>query len=104
MLLREFFDQSSDESQIDEKQVWARSGKKVVRKYRCSGGKRHGRIVSKPQQCFASPNIKASVRMKRTKARMGKRMARKALRTKRTNPASLKLKSLNRRRPASRRR
>lgn len=104
MLLREIFDQSSDESQIDEKQIWARSGKKVVRKYRCSGGKRHGRIVSKPQQCFASPNIKASIRMKKTKARMGKRMARKALRTKRTNPASLKLKSLNRRaRPAKRR-
>ena len=33
---------------IVEKQVWARSGKNVVRKYRCSGGKRHGRIVSSP--------------------------------------------------------
>ena len=30
---------------IVEKQVWARSGKNVVRKYRCSGGKRHGRIA-----------------------------------------------------------
>jgi hypothetical protein len=97
MLLRELT------QSLDEKQVWARSGKKVVRKYRCTGGKRHGRIVAKPQQCFASPNIKASVRLKKTKARLGKRMARKALKTKRTNPASIKLRSLNRR-PSARRR
>lgn len=91
MLLRELT------QSLDEKQVWARTGKKVVRKYRCSGGKRHGRIVAKPQQCFAAPNIKARITLKKTKARLGGRMARKAQRTKRTNPASLKLKSLNRR-------
>jgi hypothetical protein len=83
---------------LDEKQIWARKGKKLVRKYRCAGGKRHGRIVSKPQQCFASPNIKARITMKRTQARVGSRMARKAKKTKRTNPASRMLKTLNRRR------
>jgi len=82
---------------LDEKQIWARSGKKLVRKYRCAGGKRHGRIVSKPQQCFASPNMKARVTMKKTRARLGSRMARKAQKTKRTNPASRMLKTLNRR-------
>tara|TARA_R110000851_G_scaffold70389_1_gene156999 strand:+ start:5907 stop:6194 length:288 start_codon:yes stop_codon:yes gene_type:complete len=80
---------------ITEKQVWARSGKKVVRKYRCSGGKRHGRIVSSPAACFAAPDIKKRMSLKRTKARLGKRMIRKAKRTKRMNPASRRVQSMN---------
>lgn len=91
MLLRELFDQ------VIEKQVWGRSGKKVVRKYRCSGGSRKGRVVSKISQCFAAPDIKKKVKMKQTQARFGKRMARKARRTKRMNPASKRVQSLNRR-------
>jgi hypothetical protein len=90
MLLREFFN-----DQLDEKQVWARSGKKVVRKYRCTGGARKGRIVAKMAQCFAAPNIKAKINMKRTKARLGSRMARKARKTKRVNPASRRVQALN---------
>ena len=82
---------------LAEKQIWARSGKKVVRKYRCASGQRRGRIVSKIAQCFAAPNIKAKLQMKRTRARLGARMMRKAKRTKRTNPASVALKRLNRR-------
>ena len=39
---------------LTEKQIWGRTGKKLVRKYRCMGGKRHGRIVSNPAQCFSS--------------------------------------------------
>ena len=35
MLLREFFIDPTEE-ELDEGQTWARSGKKVVRKYRCS--------------------------------------------------------------------
>jgi hypothetical protein len=91
MLLREFFI-----DQIDEKQTWARSGKKVVRKYRCTSGSRKGRIVSKIGQCFAAPDIKKRVQFKRTKARLGAKMARKAKRTKRVNPASRRVQSLNR--------
>ena len=83
--------------QIDEKQIWGRRGKKLVRKYRCSSGQRKGRIVAKIAQCFASPNVKKKMSMKRTRARFGTRMARKARRTKRTNPASIALKRLNRR-------
>jgi hypothetical protein len=91
MLLREFFI-----DQIDEKQVWARSGKKVVRKYRCTGGNRKGRVVAKVSQCFAAPDIKKRAVLKKTKARMGDRMARKARRTKRVNPASIRVRSMNR--------
>lgn len=80
---------------IIEKQVWARSGKNVVRKYRCSGGKRHGRIVSSPAACFAAPDIKKRMSLKRTKARLGNRMIRKAKRTKRMNPASRRVASMN---------
>jgi hypothetical protein len=94
MLLRELY----EEPQIDEKQVWARKGKSVTRKYRCSSGRRRGRVVSKMQQCFAPLNIKQSVRLKQTKKKQGARMARKAKRTKRINPASKRLKQLNRRR------
>ena len=83
--------------QIDEKQIWGRRGKKLVRKYRCSSGQRKGRIVAKIAQCFASPNVKKKMSMKRTRARLGARMARKARRTKRTNPASIALRRLNER-------
>lgn len=90
MLLREFFI-----DQIDEKQVWARSGKKVVRKYRCTAGLRKNRVVASPAQCFAAPDVKQRALFKRTKARLGTRMARKAKRTKRINPASRRVQSLN---------
>ena len=97
MLLREFF----CDSNLEEGQTWARSGKKVVRKYRCSAGPRKNRIVKTVAQCFAAPNIKKRMQLKKTKARLGKRMARKAKRTKRINPASKRVQALNR---ASRRR
>ena len=84
-------------SDLTEKQIWGRRGKKLVRKYRCSSGQRQGRIVSNMAQCFAAPNIKKKLSMKRTRARLGARMARKARRTKRTNPASIALKRLNKR-------
>jgi|TARA_B100000925_G_scaffold51283_1_gene33405 hypothetical protein len=86
---------------LSEKQIWARSGKKVVRKFRCTTGRRKGRIVKQMAQCFAAPNIKARITLKRTRARIGGRMMRKARRTKRTNPASRRVQALNK---ASRRR
>jgi hypothetical protein len=80
---------------ISEKQVWAKSGKKVVRKYRCSTGTRAGRVVSKIAQCFAAPDIKKRTKMKITKARLGKKMARKATMTKKRNPVSKRVAALN---------
>ena len=97
MLLREFFIDPTQE-ELDEGQTWARSGKKVVRKYRCSSGPRKNRIVSKITACFAAPDIKKRATFKRTKARLGKRMARKAKKTKRINPASRRVQAMNRRR------
>ncbi len=82
-------------SKIQEKQVWGRKGKKLVRKYKCSMGQRKGRIVSNMAQCFASPNLKARMTLKKTRARLGPRIARKARKTKRTNPASVALARLN---------
>lgn len=89
MLVREIYES------LTEKQIWARSGKKVVRKYRCTVGRRKGRIVKKMSQCFAAPNMKARLTLKRTRARIGARMMRKARRTKRTNPASRRVQALN---------
>jgi hypothetical protein len=93
MLLREFF----EPDKLEEKQVWARSGKKVVRKYRCTSGKRKGRVVAKMQQCFAAPDLKKSKTLKVTKARLGPRLAKKRKKTMRTNPASKRIQSLNKR-------
>ena len=98
MLVREFFI-----DQITEKQVWARSGKKVVRKYRCSSGPRKGRVVAKMAQCFAAPDVKKRIKLKQTKARLGGRMARKARKTKRVNPASRRVQTLNKRRSVGKR-
>ena len=90
MLLRELY------QPLEEKQVWARSGKKVVRKFRCTSGPRKGRIVAQMSQCFAAPDVKKRATLKRTKARLGKKMARKARRTKKINPASRRVQALNR--------
>lgn len=90
MLLRELFT-----NLLDESQTWARSGKKVVRKYRCGSGPRKGRVVAKAAQCFAAPDIKKRQTMKRTKARLGSRMIRKSKKTKKINPASRRVQSMN---------
>jgi hypothetical protein len=91
MLLREL----TQHLGLDEGQAWARNGKKVVRKYRCTSGSRKGRIVSKIAKCYAAPDPKKRAQLKRMKAKLGKRQARKAKRTKRTNPASRRVQSLN---------
>ena len=80
---------------IPEAMAWAKRGNKVVRKFRCAGGKRHGRVVSSPQQCFAAPDIKKLMKLKMTKARLGARMIRKSKKTKRVNPASRRVAALN---------
>jgi len=80
---------------LDEKQVWAKSGQKVVRKYRCTAGSRKGRVVKEPAQCFRAPDVKRRINLKKTKARMGARMARKARRTKRVSPVSRRVAQLN---------
>lgn len=80
----------------EARMVWKRSGNTVKRGVRCTSGKRKGRVVSSATQCNAPVDLKKRMTLKRTKARFGKRLARKAQRTKRVNPAARRLKTLNR--------
>lgn len=80
---------------VEARMVWRRSGNKITRAVRCTSGRRAGRVVSKASQCSAPIDVKKRMTLKRTKAKMGKRLSRKAQRTKRLNPASRRLKSLN---------
>ena len=85
-------------SEITEaKMAWQRSGGKLVRKYRCTSGKRKNRIVASPSQCFKAPDLRKRFRLRLTKAKQGSRMARKAKRTKKFNPASRLKQKLNKR-------
>ena len=90
------YEEITEENILESRMVWRRMGKKIKRAVRCTSGRRKGRVVSKPSQCSAPINMKKRMTLKRTKARMGKRISRKANRTKRLNPASRRLRSLNR--------
>jgi hypothetical protein len=80
---------------VETKMVWAKSGGKLARKFRCTFGKRKGRVVGNPSQCSKPVDMKKRFTLRRTKAQKGSRMARKAQRTKRTNSASKMVKALN---------
>lgn len=86
---------NEDAHLLEARMVWRRSGKKIKRAVRCTSGRRKGRVVSSPAQCSAPINMKKRMTLKKTKARMGKRLSRKANRTKRLNPASRRLRTLN---------
>ena len=83
-------------TELTEGMAWGKRGNKVVRKFRCTSGRRKSRVVSSPAQCFAAPDIKKRIKLKMTKARLGARMARKAKKTKRVTPASKRVAALNR--------
>ena len=68
-----------------------------LRKYRCGSGRLKGKTVTKPAACFKPVDMKKRFTLARTKAKMGARMKRKAKMTRRMNPASKRLKVLNRR-------
>lgn len=91
-----FLNESYQTIVSEAKVVFARRGKSLTKKFRCTVGKRKGRVVSNPQQCAAPIDLKKRFVLKRTKASMGSRMAKKAKRTKRTNPASKIAAKLNR--------
>jgi len=91
MLIEEIVDTEIEEA----KMAWARRGNKVVRKFRCTSGPRKGRIVANPSQCFKAPDVKKRMTLRRTKSKMGKRLVRKAGRTKRLNPVSRRVQRLN---------
>lgn len=94
MNLNEF---TEAEPVVEAQLIWARTGNKLVRKYRCTVGQRAGRIVSKPGQCSAPIDLKKRMQLKKTKAQKGARMSRKAMKTKKFNPASRAVQRLNKR-------
>jgi hypothetical protein len=72
----------------EAKVVYGRRGNKVVKMFRCTVGKRKGRKVSNPAQCAAPIDLKKRYTLRKVKNKMGSRLAKKAQRTKRLNPAS----------------
>lgn len=103
MRLIEFFNTPEDivldegEYIIEAKLVWARRGKKVVRKVRCTSGRRRGRAVAKASSCGKRIDLKKRFVMKRTLRRYKKRILMKTRRTKRFNPISRRIAKLNKR-------
>lgn len=91
MILNEAYSTVVSEAKI----VFARRGKSVVKKFRCTVGKRKGRVVSNPTQCAAPIDLKKRFVLKRTKAKMGGRLAKKSKLTKRVNPASKMVARMN---------
>jgi len=86
---------TSEQPVVEAQLVWARKGSKLVRKFRCSVGQRKGRVVSDPSQCSKPIDLKKRLTLRKTKAKMGARIAKKANRTKRMNPASKAVQRLN---------
>ena len=82
---------------FEAKLVYARKGKQIVRKYRCGSGRLKGKTVSNPSNCFKPVDIKKRFTLARTIAILGARLKRKSAMTRRMNPASRRLKTLNKR-------
>lgn len=85
------------EQVMEAKMVWAKRGNKIVRKVRCTSGPRKGRLVATSSQCSKAINLKKRFTLKKTRSKMGKRMARKAARTRKRNPVSRRVAAMNRR-------
>lgn len=83
---------------VEAKIVWARSGKKIKRKVRCTSGRKRGRVVSAASSCSKKIDIKKRLQFKRTKAKMRGRIAAKIKRTKKFNPMSKRVTKLNKKR------
>lgn len=86
-----------DSEDLDEaaKPIWRRRGQKVVRGYRCTSGRKQGRIVSSAATCGGKLDVKKRLKMKKLMQQKGKRLRLKAKRTKKKNPVSKRLQALN---------
>lgn len=96
MLLREFYI-VDDNHDLEEavRTIWSRSGGKQVRKYRCTSGVRKGRIVARAATCNKPINQKAKLTLKKTKYKTPNKIKINTKKTKRSNPASRRLKRIN---------
>lgn len=91
MLLNESYNTVESEAKL----IFARRGKAVTRKFRCTVGIRKNRIVANPSQCAAPMDLKKRFVMRKTRAQKGARMQKAAVRSKRLNPASRIVARLN---------
>ena len=80
---------------LEARLVWRKTGNKVKRAVRCTSGHRKGRVVSKASQCGAPIDFKKRLTLKKTKAKFGSRIARKARRSKKYNPVSRRVAMMN---------
>ena len=80
---------------VEAKRVWAKRGKKLKRMIRCTSGKKKGRTVASVGACSKAINVKKRFMMKRIRKRFNAKIVRKSRRTKRTNPLSKRLATMN---------
>jgi hypothetical protein len=80
---------------VEAKLVWARSGKRIKRKLRCTSGIKKGRVVSAASTCSKRIDIKKRIRFKRLKAKFKKRFIARARRTKKFNQVSKRAARMN---------
>lgn len=76
--------------------AWKRQGTSNTRKFRCQHGPRKGRVMSSPAACNAPINMKKSAGLQRTKSKLGGQRKFQSRRTRKINPASRRLSTLNR--------
>jgi len=77
------------------KLVYAKQNGKLVKKWRCTSGKRKGRLVAEPGSCFKPIDIKKRVVMRRTRRKKDVSMTKRAQITKRVDPLSKQVRRLN---------
>lgn len=80
---------------VEATTAWKRQGNKTTRKYRCTSGPRKGQVRASPASCNAPINVKKRNTLKKTKQKMGGHVAYRSQQTKKRNPASRRLKTLN---------
>ena len=80
---------------VETTTAWKRQSNKTTRKYRCTSGPRKGQVRASPASCNAPINVKRRNTMKQTKSKMGGHGTYRQQLTKRRNPQSRRLKTLN---------
>ncbi len=75
--------------------IWARDGDEIVRKFRCTSGRKKGRIVANAASCGGTLDLKKRMQLKKTLLKKKALIARKSKRTKTKNPVSIRLQKLN---------
>lgn len=80
---------------VEAKIVWARAGKRIKRKVRCTVGRKKGRVVSSAASCSKRIDIKKRIRFNRLKAKFKTRFKMRSRRTKKFNQVSRRVARMN---------